>query len=193
MSQGILTGMIQQAEGNANRIEITNCFGLPNAVNLRGGADAQGAGVAGAAAASTALTGTDYNEACNKFITDNLKTFRYLNVDHLIVGWYQSALFGTFVNKNFIEDHFMYQNEIKESVVLIYGSFVNPFFFSFSIYLYFLFLYLDPFKTQYGSLSIKAYRLTPNLMELEERKEFTPEAYVSRSFLKRLIVFICLV
>ena len=128
MSQGILTGMIQQADGNANRIEITNCFGLPNAVNLRGGADAQGAGVAGAAAASTALTGTDYNEACNKFITDNLKTFRYLNVDHLIVGWYQSALFGTFVNKNFIEDHFMYQNEIKESVVLIYGSFENPFF-----------------------------------------------------------------
>lgn len=154
LSQGILTGMIQQADGNANRIEITNCFGLPNAVNLRGGADAQGTGVAGAAAASTALTGTDYNEACNKFITDNLKTFRYLNVDHLIVGWYQSALFGTFVNKNFIEDHFMYQNEIKESVVLIY----------------------DPFKTQYGSLSIKAYRLTPNLMELEERKEFTPEA-----------------
>ena len=143
MSQGILTGMIQQADGNANRIEITNCFGLPNAVNLRGGADAQGAGVTGAAAASAALTGTDYNEACNKFITDNLKTFRYLNVDHLIVGWYQSALFGTFVNKNFIEDHFMYQNEIKESVVLIYGSFENPFFppsfFSHITYLYFLF------------------------------------------------------
>lgn len=37
---------------------------------------------------------------------------------------------------------------------------------------------LDPFKTQYGSLSIKAYRLTPNLMELEERKDFTAEAYV---------------
>lgn len=51
-----------------------------------------------------------------------------------------------------------------------------------SYYLFiFSLLYLDPFKTQYGSLSIKAYRLTPNLMELEERKEFTPEAYVSRS------------
>lgn len=149
LAQGILTGMIQQADGNANRIEITNCFGLPNAVNLKG-IDPQ----ATAAAGSAALSGADYNDACNKFITDNLKTFRHLNIDHLIVGWYQSSLFSSFVNKNFIEDHFMYQNEIKESVVLIY----------------------DPFKTQYGSLSIKAYRLTPNLMELEERKDFTAEA-----------------
>lgn len=109
--------MIQQADGNANRIEITNCFGLPNAVNLKG-IDPQ----ATAAAGSAALSGADYNDACNKFITDNLKTFRHLNIDHLIVGWYQSSLFSSFVNKNFIEDHFMYQNEIKESVVLIYGK-----------------------------------------------------------------------
>ena len=121
--------MIQQADGNANRIEITNCFGLPNAVNLKGVADGQAAAAAaagGAAAASAALTGADYNEACNKFITDNLKTFRHLNMDHLIVGWYQSSLFSSFVNKNFIEDHFMYQNEIKESVVLVYGPLIVP-------------------------------------------------------------------
>lgn len=35
---------------------------------------------------------------------------------------------------------------------------------------------LDPYKIQHGSLSIKAYRLAPNLMELEERKDFGPDA-----------------
>lgn len=34
-AQGILTGMIQSHEGNSNRIEITNCFGLPNPNNLK--------------------------------------------------------------------------------------------------------------------------------------------------------------
>lgn len=134
LAQGILTGMIQVQEGNSKRIEVTNCFGLPNANNLKGGA-------------------ADYNDYCNTFITDNLKTFRHLNVDHLIVGWYQSSLFGNFVNKNFIEDHFLYQSEIEDSIVIIY----------------------DPFKTQHGSLYIKAFRLTPNMMEMENRKDFSPE------------------
>ena len=104
LAQGILTGMIQVQDGNSKRIEVTNCFGLPNANNLKSGT-------------------TDYNELCSTFITDNLKTFRHLNVDHLIVGWYQSSLFGNFVNKNFIEDHFMYQSEIEDSIVIIYGSY----------------------------------------------------------------------
>lgn len=102
LAQGILTGMIQPQDGNAKRIEITNCFGLPNANNIKAGS-------------------ADYNELCNTFITDNLKTFRHLNTDHLIVGWYQSSLFGNFINKNFIEDHYMYQSEIEDSIVLIYG------------------------------------------------------------------------
>jgi translation initiation factor 3 subunit H len=131
-AQGILTGMVQ-TQDNVKRIEITNCFGLPNINNLKS---------------------VDYDEVCNTLITDNLKTFRHLNIDHLIVGWYQSSLFGNFVNKNFIEDHFMYQTIIDESIVLIY----------------------DPFKSQHGSLFFKAYHLTPNMMELQKRKDFSPEA-----------------
>lgn len=61
-------------------------------------------------------------KVCDHLITDNLKNFRHLNIDHLIVGWYQSSLFGSFINKNFIEDHFMYQSEIEDSIVLIYGK-----------------------------------------------------------------------
>jgi hypothetical protein len=56
-------------------------------------------------------------------ITDNLKTFRHLNIDHLIVGWYQSSLFGKFVNKSFIEDNYSYQQEIQHSIVIVYGKF----------------------------------------------------------------------
>jgi len=136
-AQGILTGMVQIQEGanGPKRIEVTNCFGLPNVNNLKGGT-------------------ADFDEVCNNLITDNLKNFRHLNIDHLIVGWYQSSLFGSFINKNFIEDHFMYQSEIEDSVVLIY----------------------DPFKSQHGSLFLKAYRLTPAMMEMQKKKEFTPEA-----------------
>ncbi len=38
-AQGILTGMVQIQEGanGPKRIEVTNCFGLPNVNNLKGG------------------------------------------------------------------------------------------------------------------------------------------------------------
>jgi len=135
-AQGILTGMIQVQEGTngPKRIEVTNCFGLPSANNIKG-------------------TASDFDEVCSNLITDNLKNFRHLNIDHLIVGWYQSSLFGSFINKNFIEDHYMYQSDIEDSVVIIY----------------------DPFKSQHGSLYLKAFRLTPAMMEMQKKKEFTPE------------------
>lgn len=36
-------------------------------------------------------------------------------------------------------------------------------------------LILDPIKTAQGPLSLKAYRLTPKLMEICKEKDFTPE------------------
>ena len=92
----------------------------------------------------------------DKWLNDNIKNLRQLNIDNLIVGWYQSSLFGTFMNKDFIESQFNYQEEIEDSIVLIY----------------------DPFKSQNGSLLLKAYRLLPNMIELLRKKEFTPEMYL---------------
>lgn len=37
----------------------------------------------------------------------------------------------------------------------------------------------DPIKTAQGSLSLKAYRLTPKLMEICKEKDFTPEGWVA--------------
>jgi translation initiation factor 3 subunit H len=137
MVQGILTGMVQTQDGKngQKRIEITNCFGLPNPNNLKG---------------------SDYDDICNTLITNNLQTFRHLNIDHLIVGWYQSSLFGKFINKTFIEGQYDYQSALDDSIVLIY----------------------DPFKTQHGSISLKAYRLSESMMELQKKKDFSPDRYL---------------
>ncbi|KAG8010234.1 Eukaryotic translation initiation factor 3 subunit H, partial [Nibea albiflora] len=68
-------------------------------------------------------------------------------------GWYQSTYYGSFVSRALLDSQFSYQHAIEESVVLIY----------------------DPIKTAQGSLSLKAYRLTPKLMEICKEKDFTPE------------------
>lgn len=38
-----------------------------------------------------------------------------------------------------------------------------------------IFCFVDPIKTAHGSLSLKAYRLTPRLMEICKEKDFSPE------------------
>lgn len=38
-----------------------------------------------------------------------------------------------------------------------------------------VFCFVDPIKTAHGSLSLKAYRLTPRLMEICKEKDFSPE------------------
>ena len=45
-----------------------------------------------------------------------------VNVDHLHVGWYQSAHFGSFLSPQLLESHFAYQTSIDESVCLIFGN-----------------------------------------------------------------------
>lgn len=44
---------------------------------------------------------------------------------------------------------------------------------------------LDPIKTAQGSLSLKAYRLTPKLMEICKEKDFTPEGWVAHGATRR--------
>ena len=69
----------------------------------------------------------------NDFITvqyqiEMMKKLREVHVDHLHVGWYQSTYLGSFINKNFVEAQYAYQNSIEESVVLVYGMIeITPF------------------------------------------------------------------
>lgn len=85
---------------------------------------------------------------------DMMKKLRNVNVDHLHVGWYQSTYFGMYLNKALLDSQFNYQNSIEESIVLIY----------------------DPLRTSKGHLSLKALRLTKQMMQLYSERDFSAEA-----------------
>ena len=55
-----------------------------------------------------------------------MRRLRMVNVDHLHVGWYQSAHFGNFLSPQLLESHFAYQTSIDESVCLIFGENASP-------------------------------------------------------------------
>jgi len=83
-----------------------------------------------------------------------MRRLRRVNVDHFHVGWYQSADVGNFLSLPLLESQYHYQTSIEESVVVIY----------------------DTQKSSRGFLSLKAYRLTPQAIEMYKENEFTPEA-----------------
>uniref|UniRef100_A0A8C1YQB7 Eukaryotic translation initiation factor 3 subunit H n=1 Tax=Cyprinus carpio TaxID=7962 RepID=A0A8C1YQB7_CYPCA len=93
----------------------------------------------------------DFDEV--QYQMEMMRSLRHVNIDHLHVGWYQSTYYGSFVSRALLDSQFSYQHAIEESVVLIY----------------------DPIKTAQGSLCLKAYRLTPKLMEICKEKDFSPE------------------
>ncbi|XP_063988129.1 eukaryotic translation initiation factor 3 subunit H [Diachasmimorpha longicaudata] len=83
-----------------------------------------------------------------------MRRLRRVNVDHFHVGWYQSADVGNFLSVSLLESQYHYQTSIEESVVVIY----------------------DTAKSGRGFLTIKAYRLTPQAIQMYKEGEFTPEA-----------------
>merc|ERR1719384_1434068 len=89
-----------------------------------------------------------------EFQLEMMKKLRAVNVDHLCVGWYQSADFGNFYSAQLLESHFAYQTSIEESICLIF----------------------DTAKTTKGFLSLKAFRLTPMAIKLYKEGEFHAEA-----------------
>uniref|UniRef100_A0A671RSJ6 Eukaryotic translation initiation factor 3 subunit H n=1 Tax=Sinocyclocheilus anshuiensis TaxID=1608454 RepID=A0A671RSJ6_9TELE len=93
----------------------------------------------------------DFDEV--QYQMEMMRSLRHVNIDHLHVGWYQSTFYGSFVTRALLDSQFSYQHAFEESVVLIY----------------------DPIKTAQGSLYLKAYRLTPKLMEICKEKDFSAD------------------
>jgi translation initiation factor 3 subunit H len=87
-----------------------------------------------------------------------MKALAEVNVDNNTVGWYQSALLGTWCNRDTIEEQYKYQTEIPNSVVIVY----------------------DPSSTTRGRLALKAYRLTADFMDLFGSGDFSHTSFSKR-------------
>ncbi|KAK2537175.1 Eif3h [Columba livia] len=166
--QGVLLGLVVD-----DRLEITNCFPFPQHTEDDADFDEEAHGLflkqivrwasPGLAVerreimVSVKAIGSWFPTPLNskfQYQMEMMRSLRHVNIDHLHVGWYQSTYYGSFVTRALLDSQFSYQHAIEESVVLIY----------------------DPIKTAQGSLSLKAYRLTPKLMEVCKEKDFSPEA-----------------
>lgn len=114
-----------------NRLEITNCYPFM----------AQPSGPAG-----DGLDVAAFELEQQQYQRDMMWCIREVNIDHQVVGWYQStgSQMGSFLTSQWIETQFNYQKQLPNIVCLVY----------------------DPIGTQEGSLSVRAYRLTKSFMHL---------------------------
>lgn len=108
-----------------DKLEVTNSFPVPSEVQ--------------------------HESDIDEYQIEMMKCFRSVNVDNNTVGWYQSALLGSFLNYSIIEEQYKYQIEIPSSVVVVY----------------------DPFRTNNGHLALKAYRLSNEFMKLYAKGELS--------------------
>lgn len=58
----------------------------------------------------------------DNYQTEMLRKFRNVNIDYLLVGFYQSTQFGSCFNDTFVESLFDYQSSVEDSIVLVYGT-----------------------------------------------------------------------
>lgn len=132
-------------------LEVTNSFPFPHAADTsasdNNSYNNDGQNLAAAAPRS---------KANHAYQNEMLKFLREVNVDAQNVGWYLSTNMGNFVNLNTIENQFFYQKEPNErTVTLVY----------------------DVSRSSQGSLSLKAYRLSPQFIAAYKESKFTTERY----------------
>lgn len=82
-----------------------------------------------------------------------MRCLRAVNVDNNTVGWYQSAYLSNFLTPQLLEVQYGYQKTIPTSVVVV----------------------VDPYRTSSGRLSIHAFRLSDDFMNLYASKKFSLE------------------
>ncbi|KAI4287202.1 MAG: hypothetical protein L6R35_003538 [Caloplaca aegaea] len=90
-----------------------------------------------------------------------IRKLREVNVDANNVGWYTSANLGNFINLNMIENQYHYQKELNERTVAIVH---------------------DVSRSSQGSLSLRAFRLSPAFMLAYKENKFTTESLQKSSF-----------
>ena len=143
------TGFLLGLDINS-QVHITNSFPFPAAApEASANSDPyhQQDAASLAAAAPRAKSNVAYQNEMIKFL-------REVNTDAQNVGWYISCSMGGFINTNFIENQYFYQRAQDERTVA---------------------LVFDVSRSSQGSLSLKAYRLSPSFMAAYKEGKFTTE------------------
>jgi translation initiation factor 3 subunit H len=143
------TGSLVGLENNGT-LEITNSFSFPTIDVPTADGHQQESAANMAAAAPRAKANVAYQNEMIKFL-------REVNVDANNVGWYTSASMGNFITSNFIENQFFYQKDMNERTVALVH---------------------DVSRSSQGSLSLRAFRLSPAFMIAFRENKFTTERYV---------------
>ncbi|KAF2761635.1 eukaryotic translation initiation factor 3 subunit H [Pseudovirgaria hyperparasitica] len=129
-------------------LQVTNCFPFPTIDAPAQDGHQQDSSSNVAAAAPRAKANTAYQNEMIKYL-------REVNVDAQNVGWYTSTSMGNFVNLNTIENQYFYQKEMNERTVALVH---------------------DVSRTSQGSLSLRAYRLSPAFMTAYKEGKFNTES-----------------
>lgn len=147
IATGAMVGM--DVEG---QLQITNSFPFPH--------------TADAASTDNNNNYNNHNDSQNQaaaaprskanqvYQNEMVKFLREVNVDAQNVGWYMSTNMGNFVNLNTIENQYFYQSQLNERTVALVH---------------------DVGRSSQGSLSLRAYRLSPQFIAAYKEGKFTTE------------------
>ena len=59
--------------------------------------------------------------AVQEYQIEMMRLMREVNIDYMLVGWYQSTFVRSSLNRTLVESQFTYQKAIEASIVLLYG------------------------------------------------------------------------
>lgn len=96
-------------------------------------------------------------KANTAYQAEMIRMLREVNIDAQNVGWYTSTNMGNFVNLNVVENQYFYQKELNERTVALVH---------------------DVSRSSQGSLSLRAFRLSPQFMTAFKESKFTSDQCV---------------
>ncbi|KAG0638249.1 hypothetical protein HOY80DRAFT_906513 [Tuber brumale] len=155
----VITGQLLGMDVDGE-LQVTNSFPFPSTDPSTSSNDPDGNLASAAALAPRSKASAWYQ-------TEMVRCLREMNVDANSVGWYQSANLGNFLNTNFIDNQYFYQNALNERTVALVH---------------------DTARSAQGALSLRAFRLTPQFMAAQKEGKFTSESLAKHNLTYRDIL-----
>lgn len=137
-------------------LEITNCYPFMTQPGAANGGVPEGLDIAA------------FERDQQQYQRDMMWCVREVNIDHQVVGWYQStgSQMSSFLSNQWIETQFHYQKQIPNIVCLVY----------------------DPVRSEEGTLSIRTFRLSKQFMDVMHRGNFSSQGFANGSVTSSSIV-----